>query len=112
VAEQLKTAAIKNYAIVLDEPAERDDGSVISDYRVRAALVRKGFDNALLEWMRCSVKDLKTVLIELRTGQQITGTRDPPRQNSCRLHRTKERGVRMRRRDGSIWTGLQEAGGG
>ena len=36
----------------------------------------------------------------------------PPRQNSCRLHRTKELGVRMRRRDGSIWTGLQEAGGG
>jgi IS5 family transposase len=37
---------------------------------------------------------------------------DPPRQNSCRLHRTKELGVRMRRRDGSIWTGFQEAGGG
>ena len=27
VAEQLKTAAIKNYIIVLDEPAEREDGS-------------------------------------------------------------------------------------
>jgi hypothetical protein len=76
VAEQLKTAAIENYEIVLDEPAERDDGSIFSDHHVRAALRRKGFDNALLEWMRCSVKDLKTVLIELRTGQQITGTRD------------------------------------
>jgi hypothetical protein len=74
VAEQLKTAAIKNYTIVLDEPAEREDGSIFSDHHVRAALVKKGFHNALLEWMRCSVKDVKTVLTEQRTGQQFTGT--------------------------------------
>ena len=74
VAEQVKTAAIKNVTIVLDEPAERDDGSIFSDHHVRAALVKKGFDNVELEWMRCSVKDLKTVLTELRTGQQFTGT--------------------------------------
>ena len=74
VAEQVKTAAIKNFSIVLDEPAERDDGSIFSDHHVRAALVKKGFDNVLLEWMRCSVKDAKTVLTELRTGQQFTGT--------------------------------------
>ena len=74
VAEQLKTAAIKNYRIELDEPAERDDGAIFSDHEVRAALVRKGFENAELEWMRCSVKDVKTVLTELRTGQQFTGT--------------------------------------
>ncbi len=41
VAEQLKTAAIKNYRIELDESAERDDGTVFSDHEVRAALVRK-----------------------------------------------------------------------
>ncbi len=74
VAEQLKTAAIKNHKIVLDEPAERDDGTVFSDHEVRAALVRKGFENAELEWVRCSLEDLKTVLTELRTGQQFTGT--------------------------------------
>ena len=74
VAEQVKTAAIKNYAIVLDEPAEREDGSLFSDHHVRAALVKKGFDKAELEWMRCSEKDVKTVLTELRTGQQFTGT--------------------------------------
>ena len=74
VAEQLKTAAIKNFSIVLDEPAEREDGSIFSDHHVRAALVKKGFDNALLEWMRCSVNDVKTVLTELRTGQQFAGT--------------------------------------
>ncbi len=74
VAEQLKTAAIKNYTIVLDEPAECADGSIFSDHQVRGALVRKGFERALLEWMGCSVKDIKTVLAELRTGQKFTGT--------------------------------------
>lgn len=74
VAEQLKTAAIKNYTIVLDEPAERDDGSVFTDHQTRAALAKKGFQKAELEWVRCSIADVKTVLTELRTGQTFTGT--------------------------------------
>ncbi len=74
VAEQLKTAAIKNYTIALDESAERDDGSIFSDHEVRAALVRKGFENVELEWVRCKVADVKTVVTELRTGQRLTGT--------------------------------------
>ena len=74
VAEQLKTATIKNYTIELDEPAERDDGTIFTDHEARAALARKGFENAELEWMRCTLKDLKTVLTELRTGQKFTGT--------------------------------------
>jgi len=74
VAEQVKTAAIKNYRIDLDESAGRDDGSLISDHQVRAALVRKGFENVELEWMRCTLADIKTVLTELRTGRPLTGT--------------------------------------
>jgi hypothetical protein len=74
IAEQVKTAAIKNYKIELDESAERNDGAVFSDREVRAALVRKGFKNTELEWMCCSVKDVKTVLTELRRGQRFTGT--------------------------------------
>ena len=74
VAEQVKTAAIKNYKIELDESAERDDGTIFTDHHVRAALVKKGFVNTELEWMRCSVADVKTVLTELRTGQELTGT--------------------------------------
>ncbi len=74
VAEQLKTAAIRNYRIELDESAECEDGSVIRDHEVRAALVRKGFENTTLEWVRCSVKDVKTVLAELRSGQRFSGT--------------------------------------
>ena len=74
VAEQLKTAAIKNYRIELDESAEREDGSYIRDFEVRAALVKKGFDNTALEWMRCTVADVQTVLAELRTGKTFSGT--------------------------------------
>ncbi|MGE4157690.1 MAG: DEAD/DEAH box helicase family protein [Planctomycetota bacterium] len=74
VAEQLKTAAIKNYKIELDEPAERDDGTIITDHQVRAILAKKKFENAELEWMRCSVNDVKTVLAELRCGKMFTGT--------------------------------------
>ncbi|MBM3978699.1 MAG: restriction endonuclease [Planctomycetes bacterium] len=73
VAEQLKTAAIQNYKIELDESAERADGTIFTDHEVRAALRKKKFENPQLEWMRCTVADVKTVLTELRTGQKLTG---------------------------------------
>jgi len=74
VAEQLKTAAIKNFKIELDESAERDDGTTFTDHEVRAALAKKDFAKTELEWMRCTLKDVNTVLTELRTGQKFTGT--------------------------------------
>jgi hypothetical protein len=74
VAEQVKTAAIKNCRIELKESAERHDGTLFTDHEVRAALASKGFENVELEWMRCSVNDVKTVLSELRTRQCFTGT--------------------------------------
>jgi hypothetical protein len=86
VAEQLKTAAITNYTIELDESAERHDGSIITDHAVRDALKRKGFANPQLEWMQCAVADVRTVLAELRTGKQFTGTHHedfPPRKEQA-----------------------------
>jgi predicted house-cleaning noncanonical NTP pyrophosphatase (MazG superfamily) len=74
IAEQVKTAAIKNYRIELDERAERNDGTIFTDHQVRAALVRKGIEKIELEWMRCTVNDVKTVLTELRTGQRFAGS--------------------------------------
>jgi hypothetical protein len=74
VAEQLKTAAIANFTIEFDESAERDDSSIITDHAVREALRRKGCANPQLEWMRCTLADVKTVLAELRTGKPLTGT--------------------------------------
>lgn len=76
VSEQLKTANIKNYTIVLDEFAERDDGTTFTDHEVRATLAKKGCEKDELEWVRCTLKDVKTVLTELRTGQRFTGTHD------------------------------------
>ncbi|UFS56849.1 DEAD/DEAH box helicase family protein [Comamonadaceae bacterium M7527] len=75
VAEQLKTAAIKNYEIVLINDALRNDGSFFSDHEVRARLVQKRFQKSELEWMRCSVNDVKTVITELQTGQRLSGDR-------------------------------------
>jgi hypothetical protein len=74
IAEQVKTAAIKNYRIELDESAECYDGTVFSDHEVRSALVKRGFEKVELEWMRCTVQDVKTVLAELHMGQRFTGT--------------------------------------
>ena len=73
VAEQLKTAAIQNYSIVLDESAECEDGTDFTDYQVRKALVHKGFERVKGEWIRCTVKDVQTVLIEIRTGKKVSG---------------------------------------
>lgn len=74
VAEQLKTADIKNFRIEVDENAECVDGTIFSDYDVRAALIKKGFENTALEWMRCSVTDVRTVITELRAGRKYTGS--------------------------------------
>ena len=74
VAQQLKTAAITNYTIELDESAERPDGSVFRDHDVRARLISKGFENPTLEWIRCGVADVQTAITELRTGHNLTGT--------------------------------------
>ena len=74
VAEQLQTAAISNYTIELDEPAERADGTPFRDHDVRAALGRKGFATVQGEWVRCRVADVQTVITELRTGQRLPGT--------------------------------------
>ena len=95
VAEQLKTAAIKNYTIELDESAERDDGTIFTDHDVRAALVRKGFENAELEWMRCTVKDVKTVLTELRTGQTVHRHASPDVPDAPRAGRGGEQDARL-----------------
>lgn len=83
VAQQLKTAAIENYEIVLDEPADRPDGTVFRDFDVRERLVQKGFENPTLEWMRCTVADVRTAVAELRVNKAYEGTHHldfPPRQ--------------------------------
>lgn len=94
VEQQLRTAAIKNYRIVLNEPAISDDGDRIRDGQLRQHLKKKGFENPTLEWMRCTVSDVKTALLELRTKQPLEATRDwnfPPRdEQTAAVQKTAE----------------------
>lgn len=62
------------YEIGLDQRAERDDGSIFTDHEVRKRLVDKGFEHVELEWIRCGIDDLKTVLAELRSGLRYEGS--------------------------------------
>lgn len=74
VKQQLQTANITNYKILVDEPAERLDGSTFSDFDVRNRLKEKGFESVDLEWMQCEPEDVLTAIQELRQGKRIDGT--------------------------------------
>lgn len=85
ISEQVRTAGIIPQ-ILLDVSAARDDGTIITDHAVRAALVHKGFDNPQGEWIRCTVADVRAVLTELRTGQTFDRPRSesfPPRREQA-----------------------------
>lgn len=75
IAEQTKTAGIVP-RIELNELATRDDGSRISDHDLRAALIARGHENPQLEWMRCTVAEVRAALHQLRTGQIVSRDRD------------------------------------
>lgn len=66
------------YTLHVDELAEREDGSIFRDSEVRRRLVAKGFENPVFgssrEWVRCTPDDVRTVITELRSGKQLTGT--------------------------------------
>jgi hypothetical protein len=74
VKQQLQTANITNYKVLVDEPAERLDGSIFSDFDVRNRLKEKGFESVDLEWMRCEPEDVLIAIQELRQGKRIEGT--------------------------------------
>jgi hypothetical protein len=76
IAEQTKTAGIKNYRIELDEPAETEGGATFTDFDVRSVLKAKGHDNPFGEWVKCSLADVTTALDELQTGVSFQGTHE------------------------------------
>lgn len=75
VEQQLKTALVRNYTIHIDESAEREDGSTLSDHQVRARLRDKGFEAVDLEWMRVTPTDVHVAITELRQGVEFIGSR-------------------------------------
>ena len=66
------------YTIEVNEAATRDDGTTFTDTEVRSRLISKGFENVVYEssreWIRCSAKDVRTAIQELRDGKQYSGT--------------------------------------
>ncbi len=67
IAEQLKTSRVK-YKIVFEESAMRNDGSAFTDFDVHRYLKKKGIKNTEGEWFKCTVKDLKAAILEIKSG--------------------------------------------
>ena len=57
------------YHILLEEPAMRNDGSVFTDRDVHRMLRINGIKNEKGEWFRCTVAQVKSAVIQVRTGQ-------------------------------------------
>ena len=74
VNQQLKTAAVSNFRIELDEIAEDSEGRAFTDFEVRTLLQKKGFEKATLEWMKCTVEDVRTAILEIQTGRRFAGS--------------------------------------
>ncbi|WP_344951728.1 DEAD/DEAH box helicase family protein [Terrabacter ginsenosidimutans] len=68
----------QTYTLHVDEPAERQDGTVFRDNHVRQRLVDKGFENVKIgssrEWMRCTPADVKSAVVEMQKGLRLTGS--------------------------------------
>ncbi len=57
------------YRIVLEESAMRNDGTVFTDHDVHRMLRVNGIKNPDGEWFRCTVAQVKSAIIAVRTGQ-------------------------------------------
>lgn len=57
------------YRIVLEESAMRRDGTVFTDHDVHRMLRINGVKNPEGEWFRCTVAQVKSAIVAVRTGQ-------------------------------------------
>lgn len=56
------------YKIVLEISAMRNDGTVFNDHDVHRVLRKKGIKNPEGEWFKCSVDDVISAIISIKTG--------------------------------------------
>jgi hypothetical protein len=56
------------YTIHLEEVAMRNDGSGFTDHDVHRTLRKMGFKNPSGEWFKCTIKDVRSAVIAVRTG--------------------------------------------
>lgn len=57
------------YRIVLEESAMRNDGTAFTDHDVHRMLKNNGIKNPDGEWFKCSVQNVRSAIIAVRTGQ-------------------------------------------
>ncbi len=67
IDEQTKTAGIK-YKILLEESAMRNDGSSFLDKDLHKILRKNKINNPEGEWFKCTLKEIKSALIEIKSG--------------------------------------------
>jgi len=67
IAEQLKTSRVA-YRIVFEELAMRNDGSVFTDHEVHRYLRKQGILNNEGEWFKCTVKEVKSAILAIKSG--------------------------------------------
>jgi len=64
------------YNIVLEMSAVRNDGSAFTDHDVHNALKKHNISNPEGEWFKCSVKDIESAVLEIKTGKFIENNRN------------------------------------
>lgn len=69
VKEQIGATHLK-FEIVLETEAIKEDGSTFSDHDVHIFLKTKGFENIEGEWFKCSLNDIKSAILQIKTGNE------------------------------------------
>ena len=64
------------YKIVLEESAMLSDGSNFIDKDVHKMLDRMNISNPAGEWYECEIDDVKSAIVQLRTGQSFSKERN------------------------------------
>lgn len=75
VKEQLGTAQIQ-YRIVLIEDAIRNDGTTFTDHEVHHRLQKKSIKRKDGEWFKCSLKDVRSAINDIRERKISIESRD------------------------------------
>ena len=70
VKEQIGATHLK-FEIVLETEAIKEDGSTFSDHDVHRFLKTKGFENIEGEWFKCSLNDIKSAILQIKTGNEF-----------------------------------------
>ena len=71
----IQTPDKKPFEVLLDEVATTEDGKFFDDHLLHKRLVEKGFKRVNGEWFECEIKDVLTIITEIKKGKSVTGDR-------------------------------------